>query len=337
MDTTGYERFNFDSKQQFGFIAQDLENVFPNLVHESVFPAQYDSTGVQIAPALPYKSVNYTSLIPVNTAAIIELNRKVDQATLSDETTKTTIANLTGSLDKVLQMRGVEFDWNTAAHPEMQLDSLRHVGFIAQEIELIEPLVTFTGDDSLVHVDYAKIVPIVVEAIEELNGVVESQDSVITAQQDQIASLQDENEAQQSEIDNLNDRLSQLENCLSGILPYLCQLSHTAVETNDPAVQQEIRVKLSVKLTNKDAIILDQNVPNPFAEQTVINFSIPETVGKAQIHFYNGEGRLMQSVDVVERGLGSITVFGSDLSSGVYTYALVADGQIVATKRMVKQ
>jgi len=114
-------------------------------------------------------------------------------------------------------------------------------------------------------------------------------------------------------------------------------LSHSAVETNDPAIQEQIRAQLSVKLTNRETIILDQNVPNPFAEQTVINFSIPETVGKAQIHFYNGEGKLMQSLDVVERGLGSITVFGSDLSSGVYTYTLIADGQAVATKRMVKQ
>jgi hypothetical protein len=81
---------------------------------------------------------------------------------------------------------------------------------------------------------------------------------------------------------------------------------------------------------------LDQNVPNPFSEQTVINFSIPASVQKAQILFYNGEGKLIQSVNVAERGLGSLTVFGSDLSSGIYTYTLVADGQIVATKKMIR-
>ena len=45
----------------------------------------------------------------------------------------------------------------------------------------------------------------------------------------------------------------------------------------------------------------------------------------------------MNSVDITDRGLGSITVFGSDLSTGVYTYTLVADGQVVATKKMMKQ
>jgi hypothetical protein len=36
-------------------------------------------------------------------------------------------------------------------------------------------------------------------------------------------------------------------------------------------------------------------------------------------------------------GFGSFTVFGSDLSRGTYTYSLVADGIVVATKRMVKE
>jgi len=120
-------------------------------------------------------------------------------------------------------------------------------------------------------------------------------------------------------------------------LPYLCQLSQSAVQANTPETQEEVRKNLEVTLSNRSAIVLDQNVPNPFAEQTVINFSIPETVQKAQIHFYDANGRFMNSVEVTERGLGSVTVFGSDLSTGVYTYTLVADGQVVATKKMMKQ
>ncbi|MFN6085100.1 MAG: T9SS type A sorting domain-containing protein, partial [Fluviicola sp.] len=109
-----------------------------------------------------------------------------------------------------------------------------------------------------------------------------------------------------------------------------------AIQANTPHAQEQLSKDIAVTLTNRSTIILDQNVPNPFAEQSVINFSIPETVKKAQIHFYNQEGRIIQTVDVIERGLGSVTVFGADLSSGVYTYTLVADGQIVATKKMMK-
>jgi hypothetical protein len=117
----------------------------------------------------------------------------------------------------------------------------------------------------------------------------------------------------------------------------MCQLNNNAIQATTPAAQEDVRKNLNVILNNREAIILDQNVPNPFAEQTVINFTIPTSVQKAQIHFYDGMGKLLQSVEITERGQGSITVFGADLSSGIYTYNLVADGQIVATKKMMRE
>jgi hypothetical protein len=286
-------------------------------------PAQYDSLGNEISPSVSYRSVNYDAIIPINTQAIIELNAKVEKATLSDQSIKTNVQDLDGSLDKVLAMRGVSYDWNHNVQPQLNLDSVNHVGFIAQEIAQVDARLTYLDNDSLLHVEYDKVVPILAEAIEELNTEVESRDSIIATQQ--------------TTIDDLNNRLTQLENCLSGILPMLCQMSQSIVESNTIAEQEAVRSQLSVQLSNRTSIVLDQNVPNPFAEQTMINFSIPATVQKAQIHFYDGTGRLIQSVDVVERGLGSLTVFGSDLSQGTYTYTLVADGQIVSTKKMMKQ
>jgi hypothetical protein len=344
MDVANYPQMNFDDHLQFGYIAQDVEQVFPNLVYDSYRPSNVDSLGNPIDSAVTYKSLNYIGLIPINTAAIIELNQKVDKTTLSDETIKTNVQDLTGSLDKVLDMRGVSYDWNHTVHPELNLDSANHVGFIAQEMQVIDPRLTYVTDDSLLHVEYDKVVPILAEAIQDLNDSIISRDSIIATQQIMIDSLALQNAAQQAVIDtmqtaitDLNNRLSQLENCLSGILPYLCQLSNSAIQANTPEAQEEVRKNLNVTLSNRSTIVLDQNVPNPFAEQTVINFSIPETVKKAQIHFYDANGRFMNSVDVVERGLGSLTVFGSDLSTGVYTYTLVADGQVVATKKMMKQ
>lgn len=57
----------------------------------------------------------------------------------------------------------------------------------------------------------------------------------------------------------------------------------------------------------------------------------------AQIHFYDGQGKLINSVEITNRGAGQLNVFAEDLSSGTYTYTLVADGQIVSTKKMVKE
>jgi hypothetical protein len=92
----------------------------------------------------------------------------------------------------------------------------------------------------------------------------------------------------------------------------------------------------TISLNTVQSIVLNQNVPNPFAEQTVITYSIPESVKKADILFYDSNGKLINTVSIKERGNSQLNVFANDLSTGIYTYTLVADGQIVATKKMVK-
>ena len=62
---------------------------------------------------------------------------------------------------------------------------------------------------------------------------------------------------------------------------------------------------------------MDQNVPNPFAEQTSITYNVPTNVRKAQIIFYNALGQIIQAVDIKTRGKGKVNVFASDLSSGL--------------------
>ncbi len=315
LDTAAFPSMNFSSKQQYGFIAQEVETILPEVIHASFSPEMYDTLGNIISPAISYKSMNYNAIIPINTQAIKELNQKVENLSLSDQSIKTNVVNLNNSLAKVLSMNGVSFDWTPTAQASFDLENTNQIGFIAQNIQQIDARLTFVGTDSLLHVKYEKVVPLLAEAIQELNTELLSKDSIINA---------------------INARLTTLENCLSGILPFLCQLNHSAVQTNTPEAQNAIRAQLEVKLSNQAGIVLDQNVPNPFAEQTIIHFSIPETVKKAQIHFYNMQGRIIQSVEINERGLGSLTVFGSDLSTGTYTYTLVADGINVATKKMVK-
>ncbi len=92
-----------------------------------------------------------------------------------------------------------------------------------------------------------------------------------------------------------------------------------------------------VELSNKNIVVLDQNVPNPFAEQTVISYFLPDNVSHAQIIFLGQSGKLIKVVDLTEKGKGQINVFANDLSNGTYTYSLIVDGKTVETKKMVKQ
>ena len=265
----------------------------------------------------------------------------------SDSSLKHNIEPLDEFSDSLMQLlTPVSYEYNQVGNASrLNLSTGTKFGFLAQQVEQYFPSavreVTHPAEyDSLGNeiapqfqykaVDMSQLIPVMMSDLQRKTGIIENHSAALTAMDVVVDSLE-------NQVEDLNNRLTQLENCLSGILPYLCQLNQTAIQANTPETQKEVRKNLNVTLSNRNTIVLDQNVPNPFAEQTVINFSIPETVKKAQIHFYDANGRFMNSVEINERGLGSITVFGSDLSTGVYTYTLVADGQVVATKKMMKQ
>ena len=67
--------FNFDDNLQHGFIAQELETIYPEMVKNAKHPITKEN---QIVGLIDYKTVNYTMLIPVLTKAIQELNAKVE-------------------------------------------------------------------------------------------------------------------------------------------------------------------------------------------------------------------------------------------------------------------
>jgi hypothetical protein len=108
--------------------------------------------------------------------------------------------------------------------------------------------------------------------------------------------------------------------------------SSSAVRQTTPSEQNQ----LTVNLSNKDIIVLNQNVPNPFAEQTTITYNVPENYGYTQMVFTTVEGRILKTVDITKKGRGQINVYSNDLSSGMYMYSLIVDGKTIDTKKMVK-
>lgn len=86
-----------------------------------------------------------------------------------------------------------------------------------------------------------------------------------------------------------------------------------------------------------DAIVttLYQNTPNPFTESTLIQCDVAEEVAKADLYIYDMNGKQITVYPIAERGATSITIEGRSLEAGMYLYALIADGQVIDTKRMI--
>lgn len=91
-----------------------------------------------------------------------------------------------------------------------------------------------------------------------------------------------------------------------------------------------------VTLTNTEVIVLDQNAPNPFTNQTIINYYIPADATHVQIEFFDMNGKMIKTTEVADRGNGRLIVYAGELRDGVYSYSLVVDGKVIDTKRMIK-
>jgi len=80
---------------------------------------------------------------------------------------------------------------------------------------------------------------------------------------------------------------------------------------------------------------LYQNAPNPFSQNTQIKFYVSESVKKALLCIYDLQGNQIKQILITERGEGSQIISGSELSAGMYLYALIVDGKEVDVKRMI--
>jgi hypothetical protein len=76
--TTEFNGMHLPEGRQLGLIADEVKEVFPELVQQAVHPAEYDKedrTKV-ISPEVKYEGVNYQGLIPVLIASVQQLNEK---------------------------------------------------------------------------------------------------------------------------------------------------------------------------------------------------------------------------------------------------------------------
>ena len=225
----------------------------------------------------------------------------------SDLSLKNSIEPIVNSLDKVIQLQGVSFNYNSLEEgdsdtgslfeyakkrtPELtreifdqiqQEKSRKRIGVIAQDVEKILPELVRTREDGLKAVYYPEIAAVLIEAIKELKA----------------------------EVDELKGNAS---------------LRSAANETETTGIVDPVIAQCK----------LYQNAPNPFNENTKIKFYIPEKVKAAQLCIYNLQGTQLKQIAVSQRGESSQWISGSELSAGMYLYALIADGKEVDVKRMI--
>jgi hypothetical protein len=92
----------------------------------------------------------------------------------SDVRLKTNIENITDALSKVCKLDGVTYNWNDLAHDlENKNTNIREAGVLAGQINEVLPEIVSVRESGYMAVRYERIVPLLVEAIKELQAKVE--------------------------------------------------------------------------------------------------------------------------------------------------------------------
>lgn len=128
--------------------------------------------------------------------------RATSFTTTSDFRMKKNIKDISGALSKLNKIRGVYYEWDQAAISNMNvvepfLDGEKNgegkkaeildvqfpkgiqVGVIAQEVETILPEAVFTDSEGLKSVDYSRIIPLLIQAINEQQVQIQKQNDEI--------------------------------------------------------------------------------------------------------------------------------------------------------------
>jgi hypothetical protein len=90
----------------------------------------------------------------------------------SDERFKQNITTISSPLQKLLQLKGVEYEMRTKEFPQYHFTAGRQMGLLAQNVETVVPEAV-NEKDGYKGVDYARLVPLLIESIKDLNKRIE--------------------------------------------------------------------------------------------------------------------------------------------------------------------
>ncbi len=132
------------------------------------------------------------------TAMVVQGNMTVNGTNYnSDVRFKQQIRPLQGALEKVTALQGVQYEMRVKEFPDRNFQPGTEIGLIAQDVEKVLPELVRTDADGYKSVDYAKLVPVLIEGVK--------------SQQLQIQALQEQNRSQLEKMNQLLRRIEQLE------------------------------------------------------------------------------------------------------------------------------
>lgn len=230
--------------------------------------------------------------------------------TTSDQTLKENILPVENALAKILQLNGVTYNYirkglQPGAIANTTISSTpprRELGLIAQDVEAIVPEVVETNDIGVKGIAYSNLVSLLIEGMKEQN--------------EKITQLEQD----------LNNCCSK-KNSERGM--------NGSTENNTETGDVNSKNNLPQLGGTDNSAQLYQNKPNPFNNQTIIEYFIPTSSIQSSILVFDMQGKLMKTIVLEQKEKGNVQIDANSLYPGMYLYSLVVDNKEIDTKRMI--
>ncbi len=223
----------------------------------------------------------------------------------SDQRLKKNMVDMNYGLKEVMQLNPISYQYNGKGGIK-NIDRKQY-GLKAQELQKVAPELVSTFTHQIEDAETNVI------ASEEYLMIEESAIKylLMNAMQDQQEII----EKQENRIADMEAELKAIKELLSG-------------ESSKNTFQ-------SIDGSSLEKAQLGQNTPNPFDENTIIEYYLPKNVNNAQVAVYDNAGKMIKEISIEANGQGQLDLQLTNLASGTYHYSLIVDGKVQDSKKMI--
>jgi hypothetical protein len=231
--------------------------------------------------------------------------------TVSDKKLKENIENEENVLAKLAQLNAVTYMFKENEH--LNLPSQLQHGFLAQNLEEVFPELVTTINKPILDKDNKELGMYEYKAVNYIGMI-----SILTS------SLQELDKKSKAEMQALKE-----------------ETAAVVAQLNDKVEALESKIQALTGETKPDSLndvsdlgfSMEQNKPNPFTNQTVINYTLPSNA-KATISVVDLSGKFIREYSLSSEK-GQLTINSSNIGKGIFVYALISDNEVILTKKMV--
>jgi hypothetical protein len=154
------------------------------------------SVGINKTGGFTYNSASmppFTAGAPATQNVRLDVNgltRSISFVATSDAKFKKDITPLKESLENIMKLKPVEYNWRTQEYRNMGFDHLKHTGFIAQELAGILPNSVIKDEEGNYAVDYSSVIPVLTQAIQQQQAVINDKSNKIADLENRLTKLE---------------------------------------------------------------------------------------------------------------------------------------------------